>query len=371
MNVMVVLGTRPEAIKLAPVIRELRSRPNIDSTIVATSQHRQLLQQALDVFEIRPDVDLDVMQPDQSLEELTVRVLPAMQTALAARRPDVLIVQGDTTTVFVASLAAFYQRIPVAHVEAGLRSHDSYNPFPEELNRRLTTTLTDWHFAPTEMARQNLLAEGINPTRIVVTGNTVVDALHTIARSAAFAKTPLPIDVGNRRLLLVTLHRRESLGGPLREMCGALRAITAMFHDIQVVIPVHRNPSVKDTILDELSSAERVSLVEPLDYVSFLRLLQASTLVLTDSGGVQEEAPVFARPVLVLRDTTERREAIDAGVARLVGTRGDDIVAAAATLLNDSTAYAAMATRVSPFGDGRAAGRIVDVLVDHVGQRIS
>ena len=370
MKAMVVFGTRPEAIKLAPVIRALRARPTVDLCIVATSQHRELLQQALDVFDIRPDVDLDIMQPGQSLEELTVRVLPAMQATLSAERPDVLIVQGDTTTVFVASLAAFYQRIPVAHVEAGLRSRDNYNPFPEEINRRLTSALAEWHFAPTMLARQNLLSEGIDPSRIFVTGNTVVDALHAITGTAVFKRTPVPIDTNGKRLLLVTLHRRESFGEPLRAMCGALRAITAAFPDVHVMIPVHRNPLVHDTVLDELSSVERVSLVEPLDYVTFLRVMQASTLVLTDSGGVQEEAPVFGRPVLVLRETTERQEAIDAGVAALVGTRRDNIVRATAALLEDAAAYQAMAKGASPFGDGRAAERIADLLMQHIGKRV-
>lgn len=363
---MVVFGTRPEAIKLAPVIGALRQRPNVDLSVVSTSQHRELLQQALDVFAIVPDLDLDVMRPGQTLEELTVRVLPAMQSTLASERPDVLVVQGDTTTVFVASLAAFYQQIPVAHVEAGLRSHHRYNPYPEELNRRLTSALAELHFAPTELARKNLLAEGVPGQQIFVTGNTVVDALHAIANSAVFAKTPLPVNVNGQRLLLVTLHRRESFGGPLRDMCGALRTITARHRDVHVVIPVHRNPAVQDTVLDELSSVDRVSLVEPLDYVSFLRTMQASTFVLTDSGGVQEEAPVFGRPVLVLRDTTERQEAIDAGVAKLIGTRGDDIVRAASVLLDDPAAYAAMAKGGSPFGDGRASERIANLLVEHI-----
>lgn len=367
MKVMVVFGTRPEAIKLAPVIDALRAQPSVQLRVVSTSQHRELLQQALDVFGVTPDIDLSVMRPGQTLEELTVRVLPAMQAALQAERPDVLVVQGDTTTVFVASLAAFYQQIPVAHVEAGLRSHHPYNPFPEELNRRLTSALATLHFAPTDLARDNLRAEGIADARIFVTGNTVVDALRTIAASDAFARTPVPVAVKGQRLLLVTLHRRESFGGALKDMCGALRRLTQRYADVEVMIPVHRNPAVKDTVLDELSSVERVRLLEPLDYVSFLRAMEASTLVLTDSGGVQEEAPVFGRPVLVLRETTERKEAIDAGVAQLVGTRGDDIVRAAATLLDDPAAYAAMSKGASPFGDGKAAPRIAELLVKHFG----
>ena len=361
---MVVFGTRPEAIKLAPVIVALRSRPGVTLHVVATSQHRDLLQQAVSAFEIAVDSDLQIMQPGQSLEELTTRLLPAMRDLLIGQRPDVVVVQGDTTTVFVSALAAFYQQIPVAHVEAGLRSHHPYNPFPEEMNRRLTSAVASLHFAPTELAKANLLAEGIAAERIFVTGNTVVDALHSMLRSDVLKRTPLPFSHDGGRLLLVTLHRRESFGGALRDMCGALRTITSRYADVRVVIPVHRNPSVKDTVLDELSTVERVSLLEPLDYVSFLRVMQASTLVLTDSGGVQEEAPVLGKPVLVLRETTERPEAITAGAATLVGTRGADIVAATASLLDDPAKYAAMARSVSPFGDGRAAERIADVLVN-------
>lgn len=369
MKAMIVFGTRPEAIKLAPVVRELRGRANVNLRVVSTSQHRELLQQALEVFAITPDIDLSVMQPGQTLEELTVRVLPAMQQTLAAEKPDVLIVQGDTTTVFVASLAAFYQQIPVAHVEAGLRSHNNYNPFPEEINRRLTSAIAALHFAPTELAKQNLLSEGIDPAKVFVTGNTVVDALHAISNSAAFASTPVPVNVNGKRLLLVTLHRRESFGGALKDMCGALRDITSHHPDVHVVIPVHHNPNVKDTVLDELASVKGVTLLEPLDYVSFLRTMQASTFVLTDSGGVQEEAPVFRRPVLVLRETTERQEAIDAGVAQLVGTRGADIVRAASRLLDDPSTYASMSKGASPFGDGHASERIADLLVEHIGKK--
>ena len=369
MKIAVAFGTRPEAIKLAPVIRELRSRKDAAVRIIATSQHGELLQQALSVFDIVPDEDLAVMQPDQTLEELTMRVLPAMQQVLVADRPDVLLVQGDTTTVLVASLAAFYLQIPVAHVEAGLRSHDRYNPFPEEINRRLTSVVATLHFAPTALARQNLLNEGIADAQIVVTGNTVVDALQAIANSHRFSATPLPIAVApGQRLLLVTLHRRESFGSTMRDMCRALRTLTKQYSDVHVMIPVHRNPNVKNTVIDELSGVAGISLVEPLDYVSFLRAMQASHFILTDSGGVQEEAPVFGRPVLVLRETTERREAVDAGVAQLVGTDGAALVRAASRLLDDPAHYARMSRGGSPFGDGHAAGRIVDALEHRFGR---
>lgn len=357
------MGTRPEVIKLAPVVRELRTRPGVQVRIVATAQHRELLDQALRVFDMQPDCDLALMEPGQDLARLTGRVISAVHTELAASRPDAVAVQGDTTTVFAASLAAFYARIPVAHVEAGLRSHDAYNPFPEELNRRLTAPLARWHFAPTERARQNLLREGVRDEQILVTGNTVVDALHWIAASDGFRAAPLPAGVdAARRLILVTLHRRESWGAPLTQMCEALEQLCRRYADVDVVFPVHLNPAVRATVEKTLAGLEHVHLLPPLDYVTFLKMLKASTLVLTDSGGVQEEAPVFGRPVLVLRDTTERPEAIEAGVAKRVGTSGDAILAAAAALLDDEQAYRRMARAESPFGDGRAAMRIVDRL---------
>jgi UDP-N-acetylglucosamine 2-epimerase (non-hydrolysing) len=363
MKVMVAMGTRPEAIKLAPVVRALSSRSGLAVRVVSTSQHRELLRQALDVFAIEPDVDLDLMQPGQSLDELTARVLTGMHTRLAAERPDMLVVQGDTTTVFAASLAAFYRQIPVAHVEAGLRTHDLCNPFPEEANRRLTGTLATLHFAPTARARDNLLREGVPAARVFVCGNTVVDAMHAITASQVFADTPLPASVDGRyRLILVTLHRRESFGDPLRGMCAALGELCRRYPDVQVALPLHRNPEVAGPVREALAGEDRVALLEPLDYVTFLRVLQVSHLVLTDSGGVQEEAPVFGRPVLVLRETTERPEAIEAGVAARVGTAPADIVRAVSALLDDEAAYARMARVASPFGDGRAAGRIADVI---------
>lgn len=368
MKALVALGTRPEAIKLAPVIHALRARADVTVRIVATSQHRELLNQALDVFGIVPDEDLALMQPGQTLQALTSRVLQAMAESLAAARPDVLIVQGDTTTVMASSLAAFYRQVPVAHVEAGLRSHDLYNPFPEEANRRLTGVLASTHFAPTARARDNLLREGVAAEHVLVTGNTVVDALHLIAGSERFARTPLPAALGRRpRLVLVTLHRRESFGSTMRGMCEALRDICARYPDVEVALPLHKNPAVSAPIRAALSDLDQVVLLEPLDYVTFLRTLKASHLVLTDSGGVQEEAPVFGRPVLVLRDTTERPEAIEAGVAQLAGTGRQEIVRAASALLDDEAAYARMARATSPFGDGHAANRIVESLVGRYG----
>jgi UDP-N-acetylglucosamine 2-epimerase (non-hydrolysing) len=366
-NVSVIIGTRPEAIKLAPVIRELNSRPGVIVNVVATAQHRELLDQALEIFSIRPAVDLSAMQTAQNLAALTARMLVTLEGEFTANRPDVVVVQGDTTTVLTASLAAFYARVPVAHVEAGLRSGDLDQPFPEEMNRRVATILARWHFAPTARARENLLAEGIAASRVVVTGNTVVDALHSIVESDRFQRVMLPFVLDPaRRLVLVTLHRRESWGEPLAGMCRALRDLCAKYSDLQVVFPVHLNPAVRATVEEVLGDVERVQLLRPLEYVAFLKVMQASFFVMTDSGGVQEEAPVFGRPVLVLRDRTERPEAIAAGVARRVGTTREAIVAEASRLLDDAEAYLAMARASSPFGDGRAAARIADVLTERL-----
>ena len=362
-TIAVAFGTRPEAIKLAPVVRELSRRSGIRVIVVSTSQHREMLAQVLPLFEIVPDVDLDLMQPNQTLAELSGRVLNAMDRLLAAETPDVLVVQGDTTSAFMCGLAAFYRRIAVAHVEAGLRTDCANNPFPEEMNRRLTSTLTRWHFAPTARARQALLTEGARPDCVFVTGNTVVDALQHIRASAAYRTIEPPVRAGaGERLVLVTLHRRESWGTPLEGMCRALRAVADARPDVRIVLPVHLNPIVRDTVHAVLGGHARIALIEPVDYLSFVALMGASWIVLTDSGGVQEEAPVLGRPVLVLRETTERLEAVEAGVARLVGTEPDAILRGTLDLLDAADARARMARSVSPFGDGRAAVRIADVL---------
>lgn len=364
MKVAVVFGTRPEAIKLAPVIHELRRRAGIDVRVATTAQHRELLDQVLHVFGIIPDVDLDVMQPNQALADLSGRVLSAVDGLLAKEQPDLVVVQGDTTSVLMCSLAAFYRRVPVAHVEAGLRTADAMNPFPEEMNRRLTSILASLHFAPTERARQSLLRDGMAADAVFVTGNPVVDALHYIRRTPAYQHVQLPIPVDRQaRLLLVTLHRRESWGAPIAGMCAALRRVVERFDDTHLVLPVHLNPSVRSVIHESLGDTPRVSLIEPLDYVQFVALMDASWLVLTDSGGVQEEAPALGKPVLVLRETTERQEAVEEGVAQLVGTDPDAIVTAASRLLSDPSAHARMARTVSPFGDGRAAERIADIII--------
>jgi UDP-N-acetylglucosamine 2-epimerase (non-hydrolysing) len=365
MRVAVTFGTRPEAIKLAPVIRQLRASPTLTTEIVLTAQHRELLDQVLEVFEIRGDRDLNVMQPRQSLPELSSRLLVSLDHWLSASRPDLLIVQGDTTTVFIAALSAFDRGIPVAHVEAGLRTPSELSPFPEEMNRRLVSRLALLHFAPTPRARAALLAEGIPDSRIHVTGNTVVDALHAIRASAAFQRARLPIDLPHDgALVLITMHRRESWDR-IGDVCAAIADVIASRPSVHVVFPVHPNPAVSESVQRMLGSTPRVRLVQPLDYLTFVKTMAASLVVLTDSGGVQEEAPVLGRPVLVLRSATERTEAIDAGVARLVGTDRGTIVRALALLLDDRAAWSQMSMPMSPFGDGHAADRIVDVIVKH------
>lgn len=371
-TVMTVIGTRPEAIKLAPVILQLQKVAELEpgrlrSVVALTGQHRELVDRMLEVFGIEARYNLNLMQPGQTLEDVTSRVVQGMSSLLKAVQPDLVLVQGDTTTVFGTSLAAFYQRIPVGHVEAGLRSGDRYNPFPEELNRVLTSRLATLHFAPTERAKRNLLAEGIVPGSIQVTGNTVIDALYHVLRNGRAPEPELTSEVlrhyrpGRKgdRLVLVTLHRRESWGLPMVDVCRALRRLVDTVEDVSMVLPVHPNPTVAATVHDVLSDHPRIHLVEPLDYVSFVTLLNLSTLVVTDSGGIQEEAPALGKPVLVVRDTTERPEAIEAGVARLVGTAGDVLYDVALELLTDQVAYKAMAVGVSPFGDGHAAERIV------------
>ncbi|HKB11976.1 MAG TPA: UDP-N-acetylglucosamine 2-epimerase (non-hydrolyzing) [Vicinamibacterales bacterium] len=363
MRIVVVFGTRPEAIKLAPVVAELKRRPHVDVRVVTTAQHRELLDPVLQVFSLAPDCDLGVMQPRQSLAALSGRVLTAMDDLLGVDPPDVLIVQGDTTSAFICALAAFYRGVPVAHVEAGLRTARPTNPFPEEMNRRLVGALATLHFAPTERARRALLAEGIPGDQVFVTGNTVVDALQFICASDALARTPSIVSpAAGERLIVATLHRRESWGAPLDAMCRAVRSIVEARSDVRVVLPVHLNPAVGASVRRTLAEVPRVTLTEPLDYIQFVALMKASWIVLTDSGGVQEEAPALGKPVLVLRDTTERPEAVDEGVARLVGTDPEAIRTAVLDLLDRPDERDRMARAVSPFGDGRAAERIANIL---------
>ncbi|WP_248799621.1 non-hydrolyzing UDP-N-acetylglucosamine 2-epimerase [Pseudomonas sp. MWU13-2105] len=361
-KVLCIIGTRPEAIKMAPVIKALQAEASINCRILATAQHRHLLDQVLDFFEITPDLDLDIMCPNQSLATLTARLLEGLDEVLLAEKPDVVLVQGDTTTVMGAALACFYQRIPFGHIEAGLRTADMYNPFPEEANRVIVGKLASWHFAPTPGAMDNLSNEGVATTAITMTGNTVIDALLMAAAK------PLALDMDldeSRRLVLVTCHRRENFGKPFRSICQALKTIAERNADVQILYPVHPNPNVKDVAHEILGRTPNIILCEPLDYAQFVAAMKRAYLIISDSGGVQEEAPALGKPVLVLREETERPEAVELGVVKLVGADQDNIIVQAQLLLDDPAAYKAMARGVSPYGDGLAAGRIVEVLVRH------
>jgi len=365
MRVAVVVGTRPEAIKMAPVIHELRKSPDqFDVIVIATAQHRQMLDQALSLFEIVPNQDLNLMYPGQSLSLLTSRVIDYMDMALSKINPDMVLVQGDTTTVFSASLAAFYRKIPVAHVEAGLRSYDMLNPFPEEGMRRLTTILAEINFAPTPLSRTMLLNEGVSADKIVVTGNTVVDSLHYVLNKPFSCNgTHLEgIDFDSYRTILVTCHRRETLGKDLEEICLALQDIIKEFRDVRVVYPVHLNPEVQRTVMRMLSGIDRVHLIPPLDYLSFVNLMKRVHMIMTDSGGLQEEAPTLRKPLLVLRRVTERPEAFKAGLSKVIGTTRETIVKEASHLLRDEDSYRAATRGDNPYGDGAASSRIAEAL---------
>jgi UDP-N-acetylglucosamine 2-epimerase (non-hydrolysing) len=361
MRVAPVLGTRPEVIKLAPVIAELRHRPDTETVVVATGQHRELLDQMLEQFELATDVDLDVMRPAQRLSDLTAELVRGLGDTFRKIDPDWVLVQGDTTTTMCAALAAFYDAIPVAHVEAGLRTGDAYAPFPEELNRRVVARIATLHFCPTPISAENLMAEGIPEDTVHVTGNTVIDALTWAVQRARLLRPPVARTRARR--VLLTLHRRESQGEAMRAVCGAVRAL-AVREDTEIVFPVHRSPAVRDIVLPALEDVDGVHLCEPLDYLALVHVLDSSDVVLTDSGGLQEEAPSLGKPILVLRDTTERPEVVEAGVARLVGTNPHLIVSAATELLDDPVAYARMAHPENPFGDGLASRRIVGALAE-------
>ena len=365
LKVMPIFGTRPEAIKLAPVIKEIEKHPNeFDLVVAVTAQHREMLDQVLRLFDIVPDHDLDIMQAEQSIFAVTSRVLLGLEPLLQQEKPDFVLVQGDTTTVMAAALAAFYLKIPVGHVEAGLRTYDKFQPFPEEINRRLVSHIADWHFAPTPSARDNLLREGISADRIVVTGNTVIDALLATVRADYIFDHPLlsQLDFRNRKIILATTHRRENWGQPIRDICEAIRSLAGKFPDVEIVYTVHLNPKVQRVVKMELEGVERVHLLEPLDYEPFVQLMSQCYLILTDSGGVQEEAPSLNVPVLVLRNVTERPEGLAAGTLKVVGTDRDVIVRETERLLTDPAEYARMANAPNPYGDGRASQRIADVL---------
>ncbi|HFQ93190.1 MAG TPA: UDP-N-acetylglucosamine 2-epimerase (non-hydrolyzing) [Anaerolineae bacterium] len=367
-KILTVIGTRPEAVKLAPVILELQKYPEqIQSRVCVTAQHREMLDQALQLFDIAPDVDLNLMRPGQTLSELTSRVITGMDEVLEAERPDLALVQGDTTTVMAVALAAFYHKIPVGHVEAGLRSHDRYSPFPEEINRRLAGVLSTYHFAPTETARQALLRENVPDDHIFVTGNTVIDALHMIVQRPEpeqFRELMARMGGNGRlpdeyRLILVTAHRRENFGERFESICQGIKSVIERNNEIFVLYPVHLNPNVQEPVLRLLGDVDRVILTAPVEYDVMAHLMNAAYLVLTDSGGIQEEAPSLGKPVLVMRTETERPEAVEAGTARLVGPYAEHIITETERLLHDPDAYKEMAQAVSPYGDGRAAQRIV------------
>lgn len=369
MKILIVFGTRPEAIKMAPVVKRLQETPGLDAKVCVTAQHREMLDQVLDLFGITPDYDLNIMKPGQDLTDITARILLALRDLLKAERFDRLLVHGDTTTTMAAALAAFYEKVSVGHVEAGLRTGNIYAPWPEEMNRSLVGRIAAQHYAPTETARASLLAENVPDADILVTGNTVIDALHEVV--AQFDTDPdldaqmrarFPFLEEGRRMVLVTGHRRENFGGGFERICTALREISEK-SDAQVVYPVHLNPNVQEPVNRILGDAGDVHLIEPQDYLPFVWLMRRAHIVVTDSGGVQEEAPSLGKPVLVMRETTERPEAVEAGTVRLVGTDPDKICSEALTLLNDTAAYEAMARALNPYGDGHAAERIAAALV--------
>ena len=365
-------GTRPEAIKLAPLIKELSDRPDFRVKILITAQHREMLDQVLDLFELTPDFDLDLMQPDQSLESLTARIVESVGNILREEKPDAVILQGDTTTSFVTALAAFYQQIPVVHIEAGLRTGLKYAPFPEEINRRLTGVLTDFHFPPTKKAQESLLNENVSEDTVFVVGNTVIDALLWVADKARSKNEEMTakfsmIPAGGK-MMLVTGHRRESFGQGFLNICSALKQIAEANPELSIVYPVHLNPNVQKPVRDILSDIPNVHLIEPQDYLSFVWLLDRCHLVLTDSGGVQEEAPSLGRPVLVMREATERPEGVDAGVAELVGTDPERIVSRVQALLNDHALWEKMSRAQNPYGDGTSSRQIADILAKRLGK---
>ena len=362
-RVCIILGTRPEAIKLAPVIQRFRQSPQFETQVVLTGQHREMVEQVMQLFNLQSDRDLAIMQPRQTLTDITYRSLQGLEALFAELQPQIVLVQGDTTTAFAAALAAFYQKIPVGHVEAGLRTDDLYNPYPEEANRRLISQITQLHFAPTPVSVEHLKRSSV-VGEIHHTGNTVIDALLAVAAQQPSCEIP-GLDWNRHRVLLATVHRRENWGEPLSDIATGFRLVLDKFPDTALLLPLHRNPIVRDPLQSLLGDHPRVFLTEPLDYSELVGAIQRSYLLLTDSGGLQEEAPSLGKPVLVLRETTERPEAVTAGTAKLIGTQSDAIFAAASELLSDRTAYDQMATAINPFGDGKAADRIVAIVQDY------
>ena len=374
MKILTIFGTRPEAIKMAPLVQQLYAHPNIDAKVCVTAQHREMLDQVLELFEIKPDYDLNIMRPGQTLTDITSDILKGMESVLQEYKPDAVLVHGDTTTTLATTLASFYQQIPVGHVEAGLRTGNLYSPWPEEGNRKLAGALAHWHFAPTAQSKANLLVEGIKEERILVTGNTVIDALLEVKEKleqdenlqSRFANQFAFLGkkkVNDDKVILVTGHRRESFGGGFERICKALAQIAKQFPNAKIVYPVHLNPNVREPVSRILSGITNIYLIEPQDYLPFVWLMNRSDVILTDSGGIQEEAPSLGKPVLVMRDTTERPEAVAAGTVKLVGTNTGIIVDAIATILNDSNAYETISKAHNPYGDGTASQRIVSQLL--------
>lgn len=366
LKVMTVFGTRPEAIKMCPLVLEMKKYPDLIEPLVAvTAQHREMLDQVLELFQIKPDYDLNIMTSGQTLYDVTTRALMGLKEVMEEAKPDIVLVHGDTTTTFAGALAAFYAQIPVGHVEAGLRTGNKYSPYPEEMNRKLTGAIADMHFAPTAISKQNLLKENVNPDNILVTGNTVIDALQaTVQKDYVFEDAEFnKVFESGHRLILMTTHRRENLGEPMRHVYKALKSVLETHEDVEAIFPVHKNPKVREIVQQELGGLERVHLIEPMDYEPFANLMAKVDIVLTDSGGIQEEAPALGKPVLVLRDTTERPEAVSAGTVLLVGTAYEDVLRETNRLLDDAAHYKKMAEAANPYGDGQACARIVNAVL--------
>jgi len=368
MKVMTVFGTRPEAIKMAPLVKAMNADPEIDSVLCVTAQHREMLDQVLDLFELTPDYDLNIMKPNQTINMITANVIMGLEEILKKEQPDMVLVHGDTTTTFATALAAFYNQTKVGHVEAGLRTYDKYSPYPEEMNRVMTGHIADLHFAPTERNRQNLLREGIDDKNVYITGNTVIDALLDVtSKPYEFEDETLKaLDFEGKRVIAVTCHRRENLGENMEHIFGAIRRIADEFDDVEIVYPVHLNPKVREIAGRILSGAENVHLIEPLTYQPFSNLMAKSYLIVTDSGGIQEEAPALGKPVLVVRKETERPEAVEAGTVKLAGVEEETIYGMMKTLLTDSAAYKEMEHAANPYGDGHAVERIVKILKERL-----
>ena len=373
LRLMTVFGTRPEAIKMCPLVLEMHKYPEYIEPIVAvTAQHREMLDQVLELFRIKPDYDLNIMASGQTLYDITTRALNGLKEVIEDAKPDMVLVHGDTTTTFAGALAAFYAQVSVGHVEAGLRTGNKYSPYPEEMNRKLTGSIADMHFAPTSTSKENLLKENVNSEAIMVTGNTVIDALQTTVKAnyefadAEFNK----IFARGNRLILMTTHRRENLGEPMRNVYKALRKVLETHADVEAIFPVHKNPKVREIVQEELGGLEKVHLIEPMDYEPFANLMGKVDIVLTDSGGIQEEAPALGKPVLVLRDTTERPEAVDAGTVKLVGTGYEDVLCETNLLLDDPAHYQKMAEAANPYGDGKACERIIRAILQKKGYNI-